>query len=209
MRNYGSSMTALLLQVGIAWLVQVMLPGPNFLVVSQQAARHGRRSAILTVLGISTGAAIWATSALVGFAAVMATSGSLLGVLRVVGGLVIVWFGLRLFKPRADQAPTAESPASRSAYVRGIVTSLSNPKAAVYFASLFVAAIPSEVSRSAGLLVVLTIAVVSIAWYGTVAFVLSNEHARAVYARAATAIDRVAGVIFVVLGGRLVLQGSK
>ena len=204
-----------ILTLALAWLLQVMLPGPNAVMVTQQAVRRGTRSSLITVLGISLGAAVWATSAMVGFAAVLARSATLLQALRIAGGVVIVWFGLRLIKGSQDQdVETVAAPlpieSDWQALVRGVMTSLSNPKTAVYFVSLFVTLLPAEVEPLLGLLIIATISSISTAWYGVLAVLLSGERVQTVYQRLSHVFDTLAGAVLVLFGVRLVAtSGSR
>ena len=206
---------SVLLTLALAWLLQVMLPGPNAVMVTQQAVRRGRRSALITVLGISCGAAIWATSAMVGFAAVLARSATLLQALRIVGGVVIVWFGVRLIRgSRQREVETVVVPpppeSCGQSFLGGVMTSLSNPKTAVYFVSLFVTLLPAEIETSLGFLIVGTITSISVAWYGLLAVLLSGERIQSGYRRMSQAFDAVAGGVLVLFGVRLVAtSGSR
>lgn len=258
------SMIRVLLPAVIAWAFMVVLPGPNFVMTSQQATARSRKAGILTALGVSTGAAIWATSALLGLGALLAASSGALRIGRLVGGLVLVWFGARLllasrrgrnssttgdkgagptelhvaltettltettvtetaatelstaqaaFRDRSSTAETANTGNSSTdtvgAYRQGVLTSLSNPKAAIFFSSLFIAALPADLAIGQKIILVGAVLSVSMVWYGFVALVMSTAAVRAVYDRATHIIDRIAGTLLVALGLRLVLADTK
>lgn len=253
------SMIRVLLPAVVAWAFMVVLPGPNFVMTSQQATSRSRKAGILTALGVSTGAAIWATSALLGLGALLAASSGALRIGRLVGGLVLVWFGARLllasrrarnssvigykdagstelhvaltettvtettatdlstaqaaFRDRSSKAGTANTSNSSKdtvgAYRQGVLTSLSNPKAAIFFGSLFIAALPADLAVGQKIILVGAVLSVSMAWYGFVALVMSTAPVRAVYDRATHIIDRIAGTLLVALGLRLVLVDTK
>lgn len=201
-------MIRVLLPALIAWGFSVMLPGPNFLVTTQQATSRSRRAGLATAAGVSTGAAIWSTSALLGVGALLASSSQALRIGRLVGGVVIVWFGLRLIlntrssTTQGEAQPESPRSSSRS-YRQGILTSLSNPKAAVFFSSLFVAALPADLLVAQKVILILCVIGISMGWYCFVATVMSTAPVRALYDRAANTIDRVAGTLLGLLGLRL------
>lgn len=195
----------------VAWALMVMLPGPNFVMTSQQSTSQSRRAGLLCAVGVSSGAAVWATSALLGLGALLSASSNVLRVSRVIGGLVLLWFGVRLMWTSDPTDDTTERPAPepgatmRHAYQQGVFTSLSNPKAAVFFGSLFVASLPSDATATDKVLLVTAVFAVSVAWYSCVALVMSTGPVRALYERSGTAIDRIAGVVLIALGLRLVV----
>lgn len=195
----------------VAWALMVMLPGPNFVMTSQQSTSQSRRAGLLCAVGVSSGAAVWATSALLGLGALLSASSNVLRVSRLIGGLVLVWFGARLIWSSRSTDHTSEQPppkpgtTMRHAYRQGVLTSLSNPKAAVFFGSLFVASLPSNVTSAAKIMLVTAVFAVSVAWYSCVALVMSTGPVRTLYERSGTAIDRIAGVVLLALGLRLVV----
>src|SRR5919202_1220689 len=118
---------------GIAVLVSVT-PGPATALVVRSAALHGRREAMLTTLGNSTGILMWALASVLGISALIAASETAFWVLKVVGAVVLVYLGIRTLRARGDdEAP----PLRRSAYGTGLMTSFANPKLAVFFIALF------------------------------------------------------------------------
>jgi hypothetical protein len=95
---------------GIAVLVSVT-PGPATALVVRRAARHGRREAMLTTLGNSTGILTWALASVLGISALVAASEAAFWVLKVAGAVVLVWLGVRALLARgAARAGRAEPP---------------------------------------------------------------------------------------------------
>src|SRR3954454_10166069 len=139
----GHVLETLVSFAGIAVLVSVT-PGPATALVVRSAALHGRREAMLTTLGNSTGIVLWALASVLGISALVAASETAFLVLKVVGAVVLVVLGARaLFA--SDRGPqTADRGAGgRSAYGNGLLTSFANPKLAVFFVALFPQFVPS------------------------------------------------------------------
>src|SRR3712207_703127 len=117
---------------GIAVLVSVT-PGPATALVVRNAALHGRREAMLTTLGNSTGILMWALASVLGISALIAASEAAFVVLKLVGAVVLVWLGVQALRGRKTDEATDPRAAARSAYGNGLVTSFANPKLAVFF----------------------------------------------------------------------------
>lgn len=118
----------------------LLTPGPDFLVI----VRHGLRgsgSATLAALGIACGLAIQTGALALGLGSLEA--GDLpLDALHSVGGAVLMILALRILrsslgKAAASKTQQPQADARRSAFLEGLVCNLTNPKAFLFFASLF------------------------------------------------------------------------
>jgi threonine/homoserine/homoserine lactone efflux protein len=87
----------------------------------------------------------------------------------------------------------------------GFLTSISNPKSALFVTALFAAAVPPEAPLAVGLGAVAEMALISVGWYSAVVWLLSTRAASAAYLRARRWIDRAAGTVFAGFGARLLL----
>ena len=197
--------------LAVAVLV-TLSPGPAFALVVSRAAVSGARAAIFTILGNSVGVLWWGLAAALGVSALVAASELAYGVLRVAGAVVLVGIGAQavLRARRGAEAPTATVGAARSgraAFRLGVLSSLANPKLAVFFVALFpqfvpegAAVLPRAVAMS------LTIIALDLLWYSLVAVVVSRV-ARAVVAGAwVRRVEALMGGLLVGLGVRLALE---
>src|SRR5919112_5087534 len=112
--------------LGVAILVS-LLPGPATALVVRSAALHGRRSALRTVLGNSTGILGWALASVLGISALVAASEAAFLVLKLVGGAVLVYLGIQALRGTAGNEEAAPRLAG-SPFMQGLVTSGANPK---------------------------------------------------------------------------------
>src|SRR5581483_6159155 len=84
----------LLLFVGVAAIV-IVVPGPDTAVVTKNVLLHGRRAALGTSLGVSTGLAVWTVAAAVGLASVLRASAVAFTILKLAGAAYLVWLGVQ------------------------------------------------------------------------------------------------------------------
>lgn len=196
--------SSMLLSVAAMWLVAVVIPGPNFFVVARMAALRSRRAALVVVGALGIGSTVWGLAGFFGVHALFAVAPALYAGLRLIGALYLVYVGGRIvwgsFRPRAVEAGGAIGGAFRL----GLITSLSNPKSAMLVGSLFTAVMPPDAAVSVGLVTVAEMVAISVGWYALVACVISARPVAALFQRGRVWIDRVAGVIFVGFGLRVV-----
>lgn len=200
-------MLMLFLTVALVHLIALMSPGPDFFFVSQTAASRSRREAMMGVVGISLGIVVWAGVALMGLHLILQKMAWLHQVIMVGGGIYLCWMGWQLLRSaRAQQAaPAAEAqvalPKAGRSFIRGF---LSNPKAVIYFGSVFSLFVGDSVGAGARWGLFLLIVAETFVWFSLVAVVFALPAMRRGYQRLAKWIDGVAGVLFTGFGLHLI-----
>lgn len=131
---------ALLTFAPVAALLTIT-PGAATAMVVRNAARGGRRHAFLTTTGNSVGVLAWGGFAAVGIAAIVAASAAAFTAVKLAGALMLIAMGLRSLRGGAPVAGARRAAAGshvtdRAALRDGVVTSLANPKLAVFFVAL-------------------------------------------------------------------------
>lgn len=200
----------LFLTVAMVHLIALMSPGPDFFFVSQTAASRSRREAMMGVVGIALGIVIWAGIALMGLHLLLQKMAWLHQVIMVGGGLYLGWMGLQLLRSARAKALLGTSnievglPIRGNTFLRGFLTNLSNPKAVVYFGSVFSLFVGDDVSAGARWGLFVLIVAETFLWFSLVASVFALPVMRRGYQRLAKWIDGLAGVIFVGFGLHLI-----
>ncbi len=198
---------ATLLQLSALHILMAMIPGPNTVVVSYVSARVSRRAGMLAVGGVVLGSAIWVMLSMFGVGVLLLEAGIVYRALRWLGAAYLVYVGTRMLMAGLRPAELQRPPqGARAPLVAGLLTTLSNPKSAVFWTSVFVVVVPAHAPAWFYAAVVALIVFQSFAWYAFVALVLSTDIARRYYHRFALWLDRIAGVIMIGLGLRLAYE---
>ena len=141
--------TSTLLTFALAGIVLVIIPGPSVLFIVGRALAHGRRAALTSVAGNTTGAALVVLLVALGLGAVAAGSAVVFGVLKFAGAAYLIYLGVQTIRHRGDLAESLGAPAGpvdRRLYWQGVVVGATNPKVLVFFAAI----LPQFVDASAG-----------------------------------------------------------
>jgi threonine/homoserine/homoserine lactone efflux protein len=187
-------------------------PGATTALVVRHALRGGRRHAFWTTSGNSAGVLAWGCCAAAGVAAVVAASATAFDVIKIVGAIVLVVMGARSLLgagPRPAQAgsPVPEQVSDRRALRDGLVTSLANPKLAVFFVALFPQFVPRGTPvLPAALAMVGVIVAFDLIWYSVLAALVSRAKRHFIEGRWARRVERITGAVLVGLGVRLALE---
>jgi threonine efflux protein len=183
----------------LAYLPAAVSPGPNFVLIAHTAAAGTRRAALAVALGVVVAGGLLAAVAVFGLGAVLARAPWLAATLRVVCGGYLAWLGLRLWL-RARAASAAPPAGHGGAFRRGVLSNLTNPKAAAFFGSVLTATLPPSEPTAVKAAAVALIVAASAAWHLSVALLFSSPATQRWYARAEPALNRVVGTVLVVLG---------
>ncbi|WP_148864372.1 LysE family translocator [Marinobacter fonticola] len=198
------------LTVALIHFLAVASPGPDFAVVLRQAICQSRRNALLTATGVGLGILVHVTYSLLGIGLLIQQSVTLFNILKVIGALYLTWIAIQCLraKPGGLQV-TADKGAAQSpgkAFRLGFLTNTLNPKATLFFVSLFSVVIspgtPVDVQAFYGLYM----AVATGAWFALVALFFTLPPVRHVFARFGHWLDRLMGGALMVLAGRLLFS---
>lgn len=179
-------------------------PGPNVLLVVHTAVSRSRRQALAAALGVATGAALLATAAVLGLSVLFQQLSWLNTAIRLAGAAYLIFLGVQIFRQAREPLPEpTDDPAATGIwlyYRRGLITNLTNPKAAVFYGSILATALSADLPVWARLAAVVVIAVNATWWHSLLAVLFARPRLQGAYLRAKRGVDRVVGVGLGVLG---------
>lgn len=202
----------LFLTVALVHIIALMSPGPDFFFVSQTAVSRSRKEAMMGVLGITAGVMVWAGVALLGLHLILEKMAWLHNIIMVGGGLYLCWMGYQMLRGALKKseasvdAPQVELAKSGKSFLKGLLTNLANPKAIIYFGSVFSLFVGDDVGTAQRWGIFLLIIVETFAWFTIVASLFALPAMRRGYQRMAKWIDGVAGTLFAGFGIHLIIS---
>jgi len=192
-----------------------MSPGPDFALVVRHAAVGGRRGGTATALGVAAGVLMWAVTAALGVAALLAASATAFTVVKIVGAVYLLFLGVRSLRAAARRTPGdtddtgetggggAASPWPWTAFRQGLLCNALNPKAAVFFVALMPQFLGEHPAVTDTLLLSAVAAAVAGVWFLLVANVVGALRRVMARDRVRRAIDGLTGTAMIGLGLRL------
>ena len=194
---------------GIAgvFLLACLSPGPVWVVITSTSIGVSRRAGILTGLGVAGATLTWATLVMLGLG-LLAQLAWLTVAIKLAGAAYLVWIGCRMIAGARRPVPAAGSMLSSRrgdliALRRGYLSSITNPKAAAFFGSIFVVMLPTHAPGWVYAAAVILLGLLSAGWHCGLAVVFSVTSIQAGYQRAKARIDTLVGAVLVALGVRL------
>ncbi len=128
--------------------VVIAAPGPDNILVLTRGVTLGRKAALVSATGASTGLVCHSLFAAAGLSAILASSATAYSVVKYVGAAYLIYLGVRSLLDRERFAFASEDTPPlnlRRVYAQAVVSNVFNPKIAVFF----LAYLPQFVTPSA------------------------------------------------------------
>ncbi|QPA32134.1 LysE family transporter [Thermaerobacillus caldiproteolyticus] len=197
------------LSVGI---LIVLSPGPQW-AITIKTSLSSRECGFYTVLGMCTGSIAHITYCLLGIGVIISQSILLFNVVKWIGAVYLIYLGLKsLFTKKQqndflDKINNVSNQLTRwKSYRTGMLTSLLNPKATLFYLSLFTQVIQPGTSIFAQLFYGFSVVEIEMIWYSLMVIFLSHNYIRKRFMAISTWVERISGAILVLLGIRLAIS---
>lgn len=188
----------------IVALLVTVTPGPGTAMIIRVAARDGRRSALGAVTGNSCGVLLWGALSAVGVSSLILASEVAYDVLRIGGAAILVLLGVRSLLHRGSD--DAGLPRPGRGWRLGLLTSVANPKLAVFFVALFPQFLsPHAAVLPAALAMAGVIVAFDIIWFSTLTWLVDRAGAL-LRPRLQRLLERFTGAVLIGLGARLAAE---
>jgi threonine/homoserine/homoserine lactone efflux protein len=132
-----------------AALLLAITPGPGILYVVGRTWSAGRADGLASSFGAMVGGFVHVTACVVGISALIMASATAFSILKICGGLYLIWMGIQTWRAAARGSfsiPEVLQAGSCRAFRQGIFVEATNPKTAAFF----LAFIPQFIVPSAG-----------------------------------------------------------
>ncbi len=213
--------TAHLLAFLVTVYVLILVPGPSVLFVVSRGVALGRRAALATVLGNTSGLLFQLILVVAGLGSLLATSDAVFTALKLIGAAYLVLLGVRSIRHRRELAGALSPGADANTVAprrigkilrEGFIVGATNPKGLV----IFTAVLPNFIERSRGhetlQLATLGLICAVIAVISDSSWAVASGTARAWLGRTPARLERLSaggGVTMIGLGIALALTGRR
>ncbi|MFC9426183.1 MULTISPECIES: LysE family translocator [unclassified Streptomyces] len=191
-----------------------LIPGTSFTLVMQQVIAGSRSDGVLVTFGSACGLLVHATLAAVGLSALVMSSAQALTVVKILGGIYLVWLGVTTWRSarRGVEATRRERwrlPwAQLGGFGQGLWSNVLNPKAASVYLTLVPQFLTSSrpIAPQIAVLAVVHVAIV-VVWLLFWTSVVAAARTVIDTPRFRRGVSRLAGAVLVSLGVRTATAG--
>ncbi|RCU45233.1 MULTISPECIES: LysE family translocator [Corallincola] len=190
-------------------LLGAMTPGPSLAVIMRNCIQRSRGHALLASWCHAIGIGAYALAAILGLGLLMTQFPQLFLWISYLGAGYLVWLASKALRSGpssfvVDSEDKVHIPYLHSASEAFAIVFL-NPKIALFFTALFSQFIAADMNWLTILMLVSTVTLVDGCWYTLVSLLLSHQGILPWLKRYSHWIDRVTGVVFLLIAARVVL----
>ncbi|MBY3987964.1 LysE family translocator [Rhodococcus fascians] len=160
------TLSLLLSFAGVCFLLAI-LPGPDSFLVLRYSI-GGLKPGVAAAMGVAIGGLFWAVLVAVGLAAIVEQSATAYRVVKVLGGLYLLYLGVKAFRARRKNKVAGEpllpvAASAWSAFGAGVLSCALNPKVGLFYLAVvpqFLTVVTFTGAMTLGLVEVIVAAVV-------------------------------------------------
>lgn len=170
----------------LAALVASASPGPATLAIAGTSMGSGRASGLSLASGITIGSLMWSVSAALGLGAVMLANAWMFEVVRYFGAAYLMFLTYKSARSALSRKDIATKPMTGSKsrlFTKGLLLHVTNPKAILFFGSLYSLGIPVGSSIGDLAIVIIAVGIQSVLIFYGYAILFSSKAMTRVYLR--------------------------
>jgi len=218
----SSDYSSNLITIGILNLIALVSPGPAFAIVVRNSLRHSRKKAILTALGISLADTVHVTYNILASTLLFTkTPLALLQLIKFLGSMYLGHLGIKTFytgyrilrtnhtsaaKKTTEPTLTQPSLSSAAAFFTGFTTNLLNPKAVLFFFTIFTTVINKNTPLIVLVLYGLMITMSVMLWFTFLALFFSKKNVQTFFHKITHWVEIIIGLFLMILSVKLMFS---
>lgn len=191
-------------------------PGPSTLRIMGVAMHHGRRAGLALAAGVVSGSLFWGVCAATGVSAFLARYAETLLVLKILGGLYLLYLAVKAARsafssaspPLNAASEEGTAPSSLTLYRHGLIMHVANPKAVLAWIALVSLGLGPDASWREAAVILAGCAVLSASIFCGYAIVFSTGPMVRFYCRMRRGIEALLAAAFGLAGLRLLMSQS-
>jgi RhtB (resistance to homoserine/threonine) family protein len=205
----------IILTVALIHLLAVMSPGPDFIMTIRNSLAYSRRSGFYSSIGLGLGILVHVTYCLAGIALIISRSVLIFSVIKYIGAAYLLYIGIKSLraKPAARINATEEYSAvdltKGQALRMGFITNATNPKATLFFLSLFTIVIQPGTPLFVKLIMGGEMVIATMAWFSLVTIIASHRLVRSRIGKIQHYLERFMGGILILFGLKVATEHAK
>lgn len=204
----------IILTVAFVHLLAVVSPGPDFIMITRNSLIYSRRSGIYSAIGLGLGILVHVTYSLVGIGLLISKSILIFNIIKFIGATYLIYIGYKSLISKSSRLNLENTKHKKdlpavSAIRIGFLTNVTNPKATLFFLSLFTVVINPDTPLAVKLFMGAEMSVVTFLWFILVAYLISHHLIKNRISKVHNFAEKFIGVILVGLGIKVALSGNK
>jgi len=205
---------SIILTVAVIHLLAAISPGPDFVMLTRNSLIYSRKTGIYTAVGLGFGILVHVIYSLIGIGLVISQSIVLFNIIKFIGAAYLIYLGYKSLTSKSSSLKIEESDRkediSKGKAIRvGFLTNVLNPKATLFFLSLFTLVINPQTPIGVKVFMGFEMAIATFLWFAFVAYLVSHHLVKSKLNRIQHFAEKFIGVVLIALGIKVALTASK
>jgi len=192
------------LSIVIVHFLAVISPGPDFTIVLKQSIENGKRSAFYTSLGISIGILVHVFYCIIGIGYFISNNIYVYNIIKYLGVIYLLYIGFSSFISKKKNVFNKSNNLRykidkylHNPFIAGLLTNIFNPKATLFFLSLFVYIIDPDTSLGLQIFYGIWMCVITGIWFCFVSILINSNYFKKIITEYSSIIDRLLGLVLI------------
>ena len=195
-------------------LLAVVSPGPDFVMAVRNSLTYSRRTGIYTAIGLGLGIAMHITYCIAGLALIISRSILVFNFFKYLGAGYLIYIGIKSLITKSGLVKVVEQEKKADisplkAIRIGFLTNVLNPKATLFFLSLFTLVISPDLPAYVLAIVSLIMVVDTMLWFSLVSIFFTHSRIQKTFNRFQGIFNKTFGGLLVALGIKVALAGRE
>jgi len=197
------------LSIATLHLFAVMSPGPDFALIVRQSLCYNRKTAIITSIGIGVGILFHIFYCIIGLGIIISKHIFIFNVIKISGALYLIFLGLRSLIEKSKieiGLSNSKKRDSINSFLTGFLTNILNPKATLFFLSLYTFIINEQPSLEIQTFYGIWMSIVTGLWFCFLSIMLTNKSILNRINKFLHIIQKGTGAMLIAIGIKLLLN---
>lgn len=199
--------------VTLVHLLALISPGPDFIMCVRNALTYSRKTGIYTAIGFGGGISIHIFYCVAGLALVISKSILVFNFFKFLGAGYLIYIGYKSITSKSSHLEIKDQEKKKdisplAAIKIGFLTNALNPKATLFFLSLFTMVISPE---TPGVILAIMSAIMiieTILWFSLVSIFMTQKRIRSAFEKSQNLFNRTLGGLLIMLGIKVALTNK-
>ncbi len=201
------------LTIALVHLLAVMSPGPDFILITRNSLIYSRKTGIYSAIGLGLGILVHIAYSLAGIALIISKSIIIFSILKFLAAGYLIYIGYKSLTAKSStvnmENSKSKSISRLNALKMGFITNVTNPKATLFFLSLFTVIISPETPFLVKLFYGVEMSIVTALWFSLVAYLFSHSLIKNRIGKIQVYAEKFMGGLLILLGIKLAFTNSK
>ena len=198
------------LTIAILHFFAVSSPGPDFIIVTRQSIRSGRTAAIFTSLGIASGILVHSFAAITGLTYIISSNPLVFLYLKIMASIYLGYLGfISIFNSSSITQYTSNQSTSDQnflySYRIGFITNILNPKAILFFITVFSIVVDSSTSVLSLGIYGAYMSIATFIWFTFISYIFTNTTLINKYRNSLPIFEKILGCILLLIASQILL----